>query len=79
MEGFRFTRFTHKQVQQHTTYRGFLGISTEEKVLNHSMILKFPSQRLQNEVFWEKVFIIVFFSFTVKDSAQTKYWAAGHG
>ena len=56
LEGFRSVRFTCKQVQQNATYRWFLGISTEEKVPDHSTISKFLSQRLKNEMFWEEVF-----------------------
>ena len=56
LEGFRSVRFTCKQVQQNATYRWFVGISTEDKVPDHSTISKFLSQRLKNEVFWEELF-----------------------
>ncbi|MCM3655627.1 transposase, partial [Metabacillus litoralis] len=46
LEGFRSVRFTCNQVKQNATYRWFLGISSQEKIPDHSTISKFLSQRL---------------------------------
>ncbi|MED4589869.1 transposase [Priestia flexa] len=44
------------QLKQNATYRWFLGISSQEKIPDHSTISKFLSQRLQGTTFWEELF-----------------------
>ncbi|WP_410429803.1 transposase, partial [Metabacillus litoralis] len=45
----------HDKVKQNATYRWFLGISSQEKIPDHSTISKFLSQRLQGTAFWEEL------------------------
>ena len=56
LEGFRSVRFTCKQVQQNATYRWFLGITSFQKVPNHSTISKFLNKRLKGPTFWRNLF-----------------------
>ncbi|MBB3869775.1 transposase [Parageobacillus toebii NBRC 107807] len=55
LEGFRSVRFTCKQIQQHATYRWFLGISPTDKAPCHSSISKFLRHRVDPGV-WEVLF-----------------------
>jgi transposase len=55
LEGFRSVRFTCKQIQQHATYRWFLGISPTDKVPCHSSVSKFLRHRVDPGV-WEALF-----------------------
>lgn len=76
LEGFRSVRFTCKQVQQNATYRWFLGVSTEEKIPDHSTISKFLSQRLKNEVFWEELFHHCLLLIAQEGYIANETWAA---
>ncbi|WP_041637618.1 IS1182 family transposase [Anoxybacillus flavithermus] len=75
VEGFRSVRFTCKQIQQHITYRWFLGLSMDDSVPCHSSVSKFLRHRVDPTV-WEALFDHVLLQIQKEGFLSPETWAA---
>lgn len=75
LEGFRSVRFTCKQIQQHMTYRWFLGLSLHDSVPCHSSVSKFLRHRVDPQV-WESMFERVLRQIHEEGFLSPDTWAA---
>ncbi|GIW50382.1 MAG: transposase [Anoxybacillus sp.] len=75
VEGFRSVRFTCKQIEQHITYRWFLGLSMSDSVPCHSSVSKFLRHRVDPKV-WETLFEYVLLQIKKEGFLSPETWAA---
>ncbi|WP_027408435.1 IS1182 family transposase [Anoxybacteroides tepidamans] len=75
IEGFRSVRFTCKQIEQHITYRWFLGLSKDDSVPCHSSVSKFLRHRVDPKV-WEALFECVLLQIQKEGFLSPETWAA---
>lgn len=75
VEGFRSVRFTCKQIDQHITYRWFLGLSMDDTVPCHSSVSKFLRHRVDRNV-WETLFEYVLLQIKKEGFLSPETWAA---
>ncbi len=75
VEGFRSVRFTCKQIDQHLTYRWFLGLSMDDSAPCHSSVSKFLRHRVDQNV-WETLFEYVLLQIKKEGFLSPETWAA---
>lgn len=76
VEGFRSVRMTCRQVDQHYTYRWFLGLRVDQAAPKHSTISYFLNHRLDGIVFWRNLFNMILLLIKKKGYLANETWAA---